>query len=219
MGFDNKTEGKYFTIFDGKFSQRVKEGTEGAVQRTNKIGKVVFEKYYDRFTAKLVDIKVTDGAYGKSWEFHFLDGNEIYKLQLGYSNSFATAFLKILPNVDLSSPITLSPSVKEVDGKNRSTLFVNQNGQAIKHAYTKDNPNGLPDMEQITVKGSAVWDDTKRIAFLQEMVNTKILPQLKRDYQSIANAGISGTGAEAPAQSFEDSIDEVNASVADDQPF
>lgn len=179
MGFDNRSEGKYFTILGGKFSQRVQESTEGAVQRTNKLGKVVFEKYHDSFTAKLIDIKITDGAYGKSWEFHFRDNGEIFKLQLGYSNSFATALLKMLPNIDLTKPMKLSPSVKEVDGKNKSSLFVNQDGVAIKHAFTKDNPNGLPQMVQVKVKGNLVWDDTDRLVFFKEMVETKILPQLE----------------------------------------
>jgi len=72
----------------------------------------------------------------------------------------------------------VSPSVKEVDGKNKSSLFINQDGKALKHAFTRDNPNGMPDMEQVTVNGSQVWDDTKRLVFLQNMVDTTILPKL-----------------------------------------
>ena len=72
----------------------------------------------------------------------------------------------------------VSPSVKEVDGKNKSSLFINQGGNALKHAYTRENPNGMPDMEQITVNGVLIWDDTKRLAFLHNMVTTQILPKL-----------------------------------------
>ncbi len=60
----------------------------------------------------------------------------------------------------------------------RSSLFVSQDGIPLKHAYTREKPNGMPDMEQITVKGTLMWDDTKRIAFLHEMVTTTILPKL-----------------------------------------
>ena len=180
MGFDNRSEGKYFTIYNGKFSQRVSEGTEGAIQRTNKLNKVVWEKYHDSFTAKLVDIKVTEGVYGKSWEFHFIDNGELHKLQLAYSNGFATAFLKMLPNIDLTKEMKLTPMLKEVDGKNKSSFFVNQDGVAIKHFYTKENQNGMPQWEQITIKGVKTWDDTKVIDFLKNMVDTQILPKLNK---------------------------------------
>lgn len=187
MGLEQRAEGKYITILAGKFAMRVQAGSEGAVERTNKLGKVVHEKFYDKFTGKLVSIKVTDGTYGKSWNFGFRDNGELYTLQLSYSNSFATAFLKMLPNIDLNKEMTVSPSVKEVDGKNKSSLFVNQDGVAIKHAYTMAEPNGLPQMEEILVKGQKTWDDTKRIAFLENMVNTTILPKLR---SGIAQAGL-----------------------------
>ena len=178
MGLDNREGGKYITILNGKFCQRVQKETDGAIPRINKLGKQVFEKFYDSFTGKLVNIKTTDGAYGKSWVFDFQDQEDIYHLQLSYSNSFATALLKMLPNINLEKEMKVSPSVKEVDGKNKSSLFVNQDGVAIKHAFTKDNPNGLPPMTQVKVKGNLVWDDTDRIAYLFDMVQTKILSKL-----------------------------------------
>lgn len=178
MGLEIKQSGNFITILGGKFCQRVPEGTEGAVKRTNKIGNVVYEKFYDNFTGKLVGIDVRDSNYGKTWNFMFQDKEDVYTLQLSYSNSFATAFLKILPNVDLTKEMKVSPSVKEVDGKMKSTLFVSQDGKPLKHAYTRENPNGMPDMEQVTVKGVLVWDDTKRLAFLQNMVDTQIIPAL-----------------------------------------
>jgi hypothetical protein len=185
MGLEQREGGNFITILQGKFCQRVPEGTAGSVQRTNKLGKVVFEKFYDSFTGKLVGIKTQDSPYGKNWLFSFKDKLEVYHLQLSYSNSFATAFLKMLPNVDISKEMRVSPSTKEVDGKNKSSLFINQDGQAIKHAYTRENPNGMPDMEQITVKGVQVWDDTKRIEFLHNMVMTTIVPKLEGVPQSV----------------------------------
>ncbi len=179
MALENNQGGKFITILGGKFCERVPEGTPGATVRVNKNGKTVHEKYYDSFTGKLVGIRVQESPqYGKSWVFDFKDKGEVYHLQLSYSNSFATALLKMLPNVDLSQEMKVSPSAKEVDGKNRSSLFINQNGITLKHAYTRAVPNGMPDMEQVMVKGSLVWDDTKRIAFLHDMVVSTVLPKL-----------------------------------------
>jgi len=179
MGLDNRASGNFITIYDGKFTMKVPEGTAGATTRTNKLGKTVTEKYYDSFTGKLVGIKTQDGTYGKSWIFSFKDAGEVYHLQLSYSNSFATAFLKMLPNVDLTREMKVQPSVKEVDGKNKSSLFINQGGVSIKHAYTREHPNGMPDMTQVTVKGVQVWDDTDRLAFLHAMVVSDIIPKLE----------------------------------------
>jgi hypothetical protein len=179
MGLDTRQTGNFITILGGKLCQRVPVGTEGAVKRTNKLGNVVNEKFYDSFTGKLINIKVQDGTYGKTWNFVFKDKEEPYTLQLSYSNSFSTALLKMLPNIDLTKEMKLSPSVKEIDGKDRSSLFINQDGKAIKHAYSRENPNGMPDMEQVTVKGVLVWDDTKRLEFLDKMVHETILPKLQ----------------------------------------
>jgi hypothetical protein len=188
MGLENREGGNFITILGGKFCQRVPEGTAGAVSRVNKLGKTVWEKFYDSFTAKLVGIRTQDGAYGKNWLFDFKDSAEVYHLQLSYSNSFATAFLKMLPNVDLTKEMKLSPSVKEVDGKNKSSLFVNQDGNPLKHAYTRENPNGMPDLKQITIKGQQMWDDTDRLAFLFAMVEKDIIPKLPKQEVSATPA-------------------------------
>lgn len=180
MGLENREGGNFITIFNGKFSQRVQEGTEGAVARKNKLDKLVYEKFYDNFTGKLVGIKTQDGAYGKQWIFSFQDALDVYHLNLAYSNSFATAFLKMLPNIDLTKEMLVSPSIKEVEGKMKSSLFVKQGENWIKSAFTRENPNGMPQLKQITVKGQLVWDDTDAMAFLEEMVNRDIIPKLPK---------------------------------------
>ena len=57
-------------------------------------------------------------------------------------------------------------------------MFLNQNGTAVKWAYTKDNPNGCPSLKQIKVKGQSTWDDSDMMEFLEAMVNNDIIPQL-----------------------------------------
>ena len=191
MPLENRENGNYITILGGKFCQRVKDGTEGSVKRTNKIGKVVSEKFYDSFTGKLVDVKITDGTYGKAWNFYFQDQKEVYILQLGYNNGFANAFLKMLPNADLTKEMKVSPVMKEDNGKMKSSLFVNQDGVALKHFYTKDKPNGLPVWKQITVKGEKVWDSTDQLKFLEDMVMTTIVPKLAGAKVSPASVAVA----------------------------
>lgn len=207
MGLGNRATGKYIGIYKGKFVQRVQQTTEGAIARVLEkgpnAGKTVYELYHDEFTGKLIGISTNDGkGYGKQWDFAFRDAEEVYHLNLPYSNSFAKNFLKILPNVDLTKEMKVSPSTKEVDGKNKSSLFVNQDGVALKHAYTKDAPNGLPQMVQVKVKGELVWDDTDMLEFLHNMVMTTIVPKLEgvksssEDTNTLADTLGGGAGEE-----------------------
>lgn len=188
MGLENREGGKYITILNGKFAVRSKEGEPGAVQRVNKLGNTVWEKFYDSFTAKLVNIRTRDSQYGKSWEFDFRDQGEVWTLQLSYSNSYAKNFIKILPNANLNEEMKLQPAQKIEDGKTKSSLFVSQNGVTLKHAYTRTNPNGMPDMEEILVKGAKQLDDSKQLVFLQAMVERDILPNLPKDTTATATA-------------------------------
>jgi hypothetical protein len=212
MGLGTNENGKFISIVGGRFCIRVPEGTAGAETRVNKLGKNVTEKYYDNFTGKLVGLKVTDGNYGKQWEFSFQDSGEVYKLQLGYSNSFAKNIIKMLPNADLSKEMKVSPQTKvEADGTKKSSIFINQDGKALKHAFTKDAPNGLPPMTQVTVKGSLVWDDTDQMVFLEKMVMDTIVPKL------------GGVVTEAPAtapvkDSLDTAVEELQAGAEDINP-
>ncbi len=210
MGLQNREVGNYITIYQGKFSQNVPEGVEGSVTRVNKNGKTVHEKYYDSFTGKLVGIKTQDGAYGKNWVFSFKDNEEVYNLQLGYSNNYAVSIIKMLPNIDLTQEMKVSPKSEEKDGKTQTSLFINQNGVAIKHAFTKDKPNGIPQWEQITVKGVPTWDNTKQMLFLENMVMTQIVPKLEGVPQQVSNTPHEPTADEQ--------YDNFNAPAGDINP-
>lgn len=214
MGLENREGGQFINILGGKFSIRVPEGTEGSVARVNKEGKTVHEKYYDSFTAKLVGIKTQDSAYGKNWIFSFQDGGDVYQLQLSYSNSFAANLLKKLPNIDLTKEMKIQPSVKEVDGVKKSSLFVTQDGVSIKHKFTREEPNGMPEMEQIVVRGQSAWDDTKQLAFLFDMVQKEIIPKLPTSGEQSAPSNAGGLEVNEVSD-----FDAITSNNEDDQPF
>lgn len=184
MGLGMQERGNFINIYKGRFAQRGQKDDAGVVGRVLEkgpnAGKMVYEKYYDFFVGKLIGVSTNDGrGYGKQWDFAFRDKGEVYHLNLPYSNGFAKNFLKILPNVDLTKEMKVQPQTKEVDGKNKSSLFVSQDGVSLRHAYTKEAPNGLPPMVQVKVKGELVWDDTDMIEFLHAMVMKDIVPKLE----------------------------------------
>ncbi len=59
-------------------------------------------------------------------------------------------------------------------------MFITQDGNPVKWFYTKDTPNGLPELKQVKVKGKLTWDDSDTMEFLEKMVKTEIAPRLSK---------------------------------------
>jgi hypothetical protein len=184
MGFGNGERTNFFSIVGGKFVQRVKDGTTGENIRTrvNKNDVLVTEEVHSQFEANLIGIKVEESKnakIGKQWAFKFQDEKETYTLNLGYSSQLALSILKMLPNVDFTKPLKMSVSLqKGDDGIDRTSIFISQDGKNIPYAHKKEAPNGLPEKKIITVNGEKKSDYTDQIAFLHNIVTTKILPKL-----------------------------------------
>lgn len=201
MALGNNNSAIYLTIADGKIVRRFKDKTsnskERVLQRGPNAGKIVHEEHYDFVQGIIKDIQVKDSKdYGKNWNVVIEDEGETYILQMDYSGGYSSAFLKMLPNVDLESHVKISPKIT-IDGeKKKASLFIMQHGEAVKWYYTKDNPNGLPELEQKKVKGKVVYDDSDIMEFLEKMVNTEILPKLK-NFKEVA-ADVEDETEDAP---------------------
>lgn len=185
MGLENNNSALFLSIGDGKITKRVKQQTEKSITRTTKEGKVVHEEIYDAISGVITDIKTQEHKqYGRFWNVYLKDGEETFILQMNYSSSYSAAFLKLLPNVDLSQSVRIIPTIKLEEGKKKPGLFITQHGIPLKHYYTKDNPNGLPPMVKRKIKeqGRTVekWDDNDMMEFLENMVNTLIKPNLNK---------------------------------------
>ena len=73
----------------------------------------------------------------------------------------------------------LIPKIGIVGDKQRGTLFISQHGKGLKRHYTKETPNGIPELKKVKIKGKEQWDSSDILEFLENMVNTTILPKLK----------------------------------------
>ena len=171
MGAINKNAAiTFLNITDGKICRRVSAPTATSVERVNKLGNTVHEEFYSGWEGIITNITTKETDYGKNWEVTLQDDDTTAVLSFGYSSGYAAAFLKTLPNVDLQKPVSLSPKLQTIGDKKKATIFVSQNGQALKWAFTKDNRNGLPDLKKIKVKGKDTWDDSDMMEFLENMV-------------------------------------------------
>jgi hypothetical protein len=185
MGLQNSQSESviFLQISNGKIVRQVKTKTDNSVSRVNKLGREVHELFYDSITGVLSDIATRESEYGKSWVVSIKSEGKLYKLEFNYSSGYATTFLKALPNVSFGDIATLSPKLIIDGDKKKSVLFINQDGKGLKHFFTKDNPNGLPELKKIKIKGKESWDDSDRMEFLEQYVKDNILPMIKSDLQ------------------------------------
>jgi len=179
MGAITSSNAIYLTISNGQICKKVQKPTAISKERVNKNGVTVHEEYYKGWKGRITAIAVREhDEFGKFWNVTLTDSDGDAILQMKYSSGYAAAFLKTLPNVDLSSDVIITPSLKIEGDKKKTSVFVTQHGVPLKWYYTKDNMNGLPELKKIRVKGKDTWDDSDIMEFLENMVNTEIVPKL-----------------------------------------
>ena len=162
----------YLSVADGNLVRQHKNPNEHTVERITKTGKVVYEEFFKDITAFLRNITTRENEYGRQWQLHFNDGTSDYIISIQYSSRYASSFLKCLPNIAIGTELKLMPwAMKDkIDPTKTITgITVYQNGNKILPYYTKETPNGLPQMQKIKVKGKEQWDDSDMMSFLEQM--------------------------------------------------
>lgn len=215
MGLEQNSNKIYLSVADGKIIQRVQEGSEGAISRATKEGKIVYELKHSAISGIISNIAVVEKEFAgkklKQWNIDIEDVGLTYQLQLQYSSGYSTSFLKALlnPVLDFGAPIRIAPWMKVVNDKKKTSIYIQQHGEDVPWFFTRENPNGLPEMKQIKVKGDMVWDDFDMMQFLEANVKAKISPQLSKGKTNIsASNNVPGY---VP--------DYANAPEPDDMPF
>lgn len=172
--------GLYLNISDGKLVQQHKEAVKDVTTtRTTKTGKTVHEEKFDYIEGILISLKTKENDYGKQYILGIQDGESKFYINISYSSRYATSFLKALPNINRDEPVKLMPwaMVDKNDPTKKITgVTMWQNGEKIAPAYTKESPNGLPEMVQVKLKGKMQWDSTDMDAFLEKMALEKFEP-------------------------------------------
>ena len=178
MATGNNNNAAFYTISNGKICRQFSSPTENSISRVNMNGKTVHEEFYDFIDGIITGIESRESTYGKQWSITIKDDLETQVLQMNYSGGYAAAFLKTLPNVDILAKVKIIPKLTIEGEKKKTTLFISQNGGALKHFYSKDTPNGLPQLKKVKIKGKDAWDDSDMMEFLEAMVKTSIVPKM-----------------------------------------
>jgi hypothetical protein len=186
MALGNRSESKTYWLkpVNGKFEWGVKEKREGFIERNVETsdGKKVtkYVKEFDHVEGFLSDVYSEDSDYGKRWVVKVTDGDEVYIITFKYSSGYSKSFLNQVENVNLDRPIRISCSYKEEE-KNGKTVkntaiwmhHKDDNGswEWVRFKYSKDNPQGRPELKELVVKGEKVYDDTDQLKFFEGVVN------------------------------------------------
>lgn len=205
----------YITPFDGRFAQRVPEGTEGATSRTltrgDNAGKLVWEKYYGNVTGTItagdVAVKSFDGKKVQEIQVT-LDGEITLQLPMNLLSMFA----KPLPNVDITQPVMISIYKNKAGKIGLQITQGNDFRDKCDWAYTRESPNGLPAAVKDDIGN---WDFRDHDRFLIEKVNEffSSLPKGADKPETQQPASAPAEGGEPPDTNIYDDYDE------DDVPF
>ena len=226
----------YLTFQSGKVVERVPQGTPNAVSRVLQdgpnAGKTIWERRDDFVEGMLVSIKKEkSNDFGWRWKITIVDEEEACTIELPYSSGYAKALLFAIEGANLSVPIKFVPKMTTKDGKNKHYLNLYQApyNESLKWNYTKDSPNGIPQMKQIKVKGVDVWDDSEQLEFLEKMLESKIIPNLKSQGEAELEMhqptyaehvqDVSEKVAEAKKSKTVEKPEPVSFDGADDLPF
>lgn len=182
---------------NGKLAKKATADTPGAVKSVYNAGTpqemTVWQTEFAAIKGHITGMYYNSHEkYGES--LNIVIDNE-YCLQLKVGNRYYYSFVKASPNIDFRFPVRFNPWKKEVDGKAKMALYLTQHdaAESLQWAFTKDNPNGMPQMREITYQGKQVWDDTELRKFCKDFITNTILPKL------VAAGGQNVAGDPQPA--------------------
>lgn len=148
--------------------------------REGKIAKKVGDTYhlFDSVEGYIRGISTRDHKYGTDLCVT-LEDDQMYQLQIkmkgedgGKQTSYFIAFAHCCPGINPHQRVEFIPSLKIVDDKKRSALFLKQNGEVLKWAY-KIGQDGVPAPEELkNKKGEVISVDWSEVeAYRVDKVN------------------------------------------------
>lgn len=168
----NMNRGTIITIVKGAFTQRLSVGEEApegtqlstrVLEKGPNAGNEVREARADCLERNIItsaSFSTTD--YGTNFMLQLVDeDDQDFQLQLPVESQFFAQFVKRIPNIERDKSVTFVMG-KDTE-KDRYFLYLAQEGQSVKMAYTRDNPNGMP---QPTQRANGKWDWSEQEDFL-----------------------------------------------------
>jgi len=173
----------YATIYEGRLCTRRAAPTDGfyLYNSVKHPGKKVYIREYDHINGYLVDIRsqekeTLEGIHYKVLQFTFDngDGAELV-LEVPLKSELVARFAKCARNIDFRTPIFIR--VFPDRRTHQPVIIIQQAGENVPQAFTKENPNGLPQWVRDEVTGE--WDARAYWAFLFKEIEA-VRPEIER---------------------------------------
>ena len=195
-GLTKEEGGRTFLgIFDGNFEVRYKTPQEGCKNRVNKNNKTIYFQDFNALTGTLrgLTMKEAELVAGIKTMFYVItmqdSEGKMYQLDLQESSSSTFYLLGKLAQVDVTKPFKIKVWATVDNDKKKTNFAVYQgSSDSVKALWTKDNPNGCPEMVKVKFKGNDVWDDTERNAFVREFMHTNVASKIEAPVEATTSA-------------------------------
>jgi hypothetical protein len=165
----------------GVFIESVPEGTVYSVRRVNKVGREVYEVFYNsQLTGRLINTEIVPNNYDKQLSIKITIVDSTYsrwQLEMPVRSAHGRSFLAVMYNLNPGYEISIEPVF--FVGTNRDTntpknvsylnfFHIDENGATSKVEpwFTNDNPGHVPALIDTVYQGKSVKDDTARVDYL-----------------------------------------------------
>jgi hypothetical protein len=79
----------------------------------------------------------------------------------------------------------------------------------VQPAYTRETPNGFPELKQIKVKGKNTWDDSEQLEFLEKLINSTNWPGMPGEAPTEKAPAVEDAQGVQDADFLEPQADEI----------
>lgn len=218
MGLGNNSSAIYVDLRNGKVMRYSKTNEPGTMPVVTTKGDTRYYFIYDFIEGHVTNFSTREeeiaGKQKLKFQIHMNDNGESYIVKMDVDSSYFRMFCSVLPNIDWNYPVRLIPRMKEENGVKKSSLIVVNKDTPMKFAFTKDNPNGKPEVTFTKNKKGEIVD-IDREEELQFFF--KLIEKAKQSlvHPAVAQPAPSALNTSAPVQESELDVEMED----DDLPF
>lgn len=171
MGTGNFNRRTYLKISKGKVRQHADKDTPGAVairveDEDGNLKKIRYELQYDFIEGVVTNVDITPNSnpeYPDMLSIEIGDGIDNFTVQVSVDSSLFSKLLNKLcnPSIDWKEPITILPYYFSENTSN--AIVVKQHGNKIEAFFTKENPNGCPQIPDDILNAERTTRNKKEI--------------------------------------------------------
>jgi hypothetical protein len=150
MALGNNSSAIYVDLRNGKVMRYSKTNEPGTFPVVTTKGDTRYYFIYDYIEGVVTNFSTREeevaGKTKLKFQVHMTDNGENYVVKMDVDSSYFRMFCSVLPNINWNFPVRFIPRMKEENQVKKTSLIIVNNGNPVKFAFTKDNPNGKPEV-------------------------------------------------------------------------